>query len=262
MIRHSQSTEKNPQVEDWTGDYRERSNLEFFAAAVERFAPGGARMAIGLLGQRDVPGVTLRRAQAILRWDLRPSLWSHAFVISDGASSGLDIGEVQLREVTLHSRTGKFPEPADNAVTDARLADYGDALVDANAALLVVEMSADNVRDVAWRAIDDVNLDRLRYDLWQTLGVWQTYLWSAGAAVNPLREGFPVFSSSFVEYCYEAIGLDLSPGASERNSAPEHLWNAGLWWHEALGELGHPISGCCVLRDPYATLLDPGELER
>jgi hypothetical protein len=79
---------------------------------------------------------------------------------------------------------------------------------------------------------------------------------------QPLREGFPVFSSSFVEYCYEAIGLDLSPGASERNSAPEHLWNAGLWWHEALGGLGHPIAGCCVLRDPSATLLDPGELER
>jgi hypothetical protein len=90
--------------------------------------------------------------------------------------------------------------------------------------------------------------------------VWQTYLWSAGAAANPLREGFPIFSSSFVEYCYEAIGLDLSPGASERNSAPEHLWNAALWWQDTLGELDHGISGCCVLRDPYATLLDPGEL--
>jgi len=262
VIRHSQSTEKNPQVEDWTGDYRERSNLEFLTDAIEKFAGGGARMAIGLLGQRDLPGITLRRAQAILRWDLRPSLWSHAFLIADDASSASQIGEARLREVTLHSRTGIFPEPAENAVTDARLSDYDDARVDANAALLVVKMSDEELNAVALRAIDDVNLDRLRYDLWQTLGVWQTYLWSSGAAINPLREGFPVFSSSFVEYCYEAIGLDLSPGASERNSAPEHLWNAALWWHEMLEELGHPISGCCVLRDPSATWLDPAERER
>jgi hypothetical protein len=260
VIRHSQSTEKNPQVEDWTGEYKERSNPEFFTAAFERFAGRSGRMAIGLLGQRDLPGAVLRRAQAILRWDLRPSLWSHAFLIASDPSSGPDIGDTQLREVTMHSRGGTFPEPAANAVTDARLADYRDARVDANAALLVVDMSEDDVKAVAHRAIDDVNLDRVRYDLWQALGVWQTFLWSAGAAPNPLREGFPVFSSSFVEYCYEGIGLDLSPGASERNSAPEHLWNAALWWHETLGELDHGISGCCVLRDPYATVLDPGEL--
>jgi hypothetical protein len=67
-------------------------------------------MAIGLLGQRDLPGATLRRAQAILRWDLRPSLWSHVFLIAGGAST--DIGEAHLREVTIHSRGGASPEPA------------------------------------------------------------------------------------------------------------------------------------------------------
>jgi hypothetical protein len=258
VIRHSLSTKQSPRVKDWTADFAEKSNLEFFAAAFEDLE-GAGRMAIGLLGQRDLPGVTLRRAQAILRWDLRPSLWSHAFLVADDPPSGGDLGGLGLREVTMYSRGGRFPEPAFNAVTDARLGEYGDARVDANAALLVVDMTPEEVGKVAERAIEAVNLDRLRYDLWSTLGVWQTYLWSAGAAENPLREGYPIFSSAFVEYCFEAIALDLSPAASERNSAPEHLWNAALWWHEELGELGHPIGGRCVLRDPYATIMDPGE---
>jgi hypothetical protein len=262
VIRHSSSTKSSTRVKDWTGRFAKKSNLDFFAAAFEQFE-GGGKMAIGLLGQRDLPGVALRRAQAILRWDLRPSLWSHAFLVTGTPRADRSIAGLKLREVTIHSRAGEFPDPAHNAVTDARLGDYDDPLVDANAALLVVQMSPEQLKDVAYRTTEEgVNLDRLRYDLWQTLGVWQTYFWSAGAAGNPLREGFPVFSSAFVEYCYEAIALDLAPGASERSSAPEHLWNAALWWHEEFKKLGHPISGRCVVRDPYAALLDPDELER
>jgi hypothetical protein len=239
----------------------DRSNLEFFSEAFERLE-GAGRMTIGLLGQRDLPGVAVRRAQGVLRWDLRPSLWSHAFIVADDPGRADDVGSIRLREVTMHSRRGLFPEPAFNAVTDAQLRDYADARVDANIAVLVVHMSEEDLGKVAERTErEGVNLDRLRYDLWQTLGVWQTYLWSAGAATNPLLEGFPVFSSSFVEYCYEAIALDLSPAASERNSAPEHLWNAALWWHEEFEELGHAISGCCVLRDKAAALLDPEEIQ-
>ncbi len=161
----------------------------------------------------------------------------------------------------MRPRRGAFPDPADNAVTDATLADYADSTLDANAALIVVSMSSQEAERIERRALHDLNQDRLRYDLWGTLGRWQTYLWSSGAAANPLTDSVPVFSSAFVEYCYEAIGLDVAPGTTERNSAPEHLWNAAMWWYEELKLLGHPIRGACVLRDMYATLLDPGELK-
>ena len=62
--------------------------------------------------------MALRRAQSILRWDRRPSLWSHAFLCVGGGA---------IREVALHSRAGHFPEPADNAITAATLEHYGNA---------------------------------------------------------------------------------------------------------------------------------------
>ena len=233
MIRHSGAApgERNEGLLDRTPDFRDRDNMAFFEAALGRLAEEenrhGGHLAIGLVEQRDLPGVALRRAQAFLRWDLRPSLWSHAFVFAGRAGEGA-IADVELREVVLHSRAGAFPDPSSNAVLKGRLSLYGDARVDANVAVMSVPLADDEFESVAHRVLRDPNLDRLRYDFWSALGVWQSYFWSAGAAPNPLREGFPVPSSAFVEYCYEAVRLDLSPGASERNSAPEHLWNAAV----------------------------------
>jgi len=261
VIRHSGSTEKNARVQDWSKEYAEKDNLEFFAAALGELtkddAAHGGLMTIGLLGQRDLPGVTLRHAQAVLRWDLRPSLWSHTFLVAGRLPDSGEIGKLPIREVSIYSRTGRFPEPANNAVSAATLDAYNDPKVDANVALLAVAMSETEVEQVADRAISHPNLDRLRYDFWETLGIWASYLWSGGLRPNPLREGFPMFSSAFVEYCYEAIPLDLSPAASERNSAPEHLWNSAVWWDEAFTEFRHPISGYFCLRDKGGALLDP-----
>jgi hypothetical protein len=63
-----------------------------------------------------------------------------------------------------------------------------------------------------------------------------------------------------VEYCFEEIQLDLAPGASERNSAPEHLWNGARWWSTEFGEFDRPISGRYLLRDPRCSVLSPGEI--
>jgi hypothetical protein len=109
VLRHSQSDQENPDVRVVEHD----DNLAFFAETIEELGGDGTAM-IGLVGSGDLPGVALRRAQSILRWDRRPSLWSHAFlVVEDG-----------IREVTLHSRAGHFPEPADNAITQATLEHY------------------------------------------------------------------------------------------------------------------------------------------
>jgi hypothetical protein len=277
MIRYSGQGE-NELVEDLSSEFvhaapgpladserttfAQSDNLTFFSAALRRLrdqdlgAP--AQAYIGLVGQCDLPGVALRRAQAELRWDRRPSLWSHAFVLGT-ASAGADLARAPVFEVSLHSRSGRFPEPENNAVTEGWLGLYGGQTVDANAALIAVGVDHADLEAIDERAARKFNLDRLRYNLWDTLGVWQAYLWTPGAP-NPLREGFPVFSSAFVEYCFEAIELDLSPGASERNSAPEHLWNAARYWPEAFAEAGHQIAGACVLRDLRCGVLDSREL--
>lgn len=258
MIRHSLAT---PQERDGRGDlskkHAERSNSDFFADAFERLASRSERpkVVIGLVGQRNLPGVALRRAQSILRWDLRPSLWSHAFVVLPGR--GARVTNFPIREVALHSPSGVFPEPAYNAVTAATLAAYEDPTVHANAALFTVRLNDEEAEQIRYRALEDPNLDRPRYDFWRALGVWQAYFWTVGASPNPLTDGFPLFSSAFVEYCFEAIQLDLAPAASERNSAPEHLWNSAVWWTQEFKKLKRPIEKAFVVRDPNCAVLDP-----
>lgn len=258
-MRYSGSESANAALVDWSSTHSDKDNLNFFADALAAMAGNGigngGLMVIGLLGQRDLPGVTLRRAQSILRWDLRPSLWSHAFLLAARATADPQLlVDTPLREASLFPRTGIFPPPEDNAVSQGRLGLYSDRRVDANVALLAIGMSDDDAKRVADQAASP-NRDRVRYNFWETLGVWQTYLWSSDTKPNPLREGFPIGASAFVEYAFEAISLDLSPGASERNSAPEHLWNAAKWWHETFAQFDHPVSGYYVLRDKGCAVL-------
>ena len=83
-------------------------------------------------------------------------------------------------------------------------------------------------------------------------------MWTRGTA-NPLEQGVPMAASALVEYCFEEIQLDLTPGANDRNSAPEHLWNGARWWTDAFGEFDRPIHGRCVIRDPHCKVLGPDE---
>ena len=250
MLRHSQSETQNPDVIDWTDSHAAGDNAAFFRDAIADLSEHDGLGLIGLVGSSDLPGVAMRRAQSILRWDRRPSLWSHAFLCVGGGA---------IREVALHSRAGHFPEPADNAITPATLEHYGNRQLDPNLALLAVKMDAEEARRVTARATDSPNLERLRYDLFETLGFWQAFLWTRGTP-NPLEQGVPNHSSSMVEYCFEEIQLDLTPGANDRNSAPEHLWNGARWWSDAFGEFDRPITGRYLLRDQRCAVLGPGEL--
>jgi hypothetical protein len=47
---------------------------------------------------------------------------------------------------------------------------------------------------------------------------------------------------------YEAVGIDLTSGASERNSSLEHLWDTALWWWKPYEDTGHPIQVHAVIR--------------
>jgi hypothetical protein len=249
VLRHSQSDTQNPNVTNWSEKYASTDNSAFFTDAINDLSDQDGLGLIGLVGSSDLPGVALRRAQSILRWDRRPSLWSHAFLL---------VGGGEIREVALHSRAGHFPEPADNAITEATLAHYGDPKRDPNVALLAVKMDAEEAARVTSRATEDPNLERLRYDLFETLGYWQAFLWTRGTP-NPLEAGVPNHSSAMVEYCFEELQVDLTPGANDRNSAPEHLWNGARWWSEAFGEFDRPIVGRYVLRDRNCSVLGPGE---
>src|SRR6266700_7016813 len=151
MIRHSRTSEPNKRIHDWTKEYLHKNNGLFFAEALKALADAGlgngGRMVIGLAGSRDLPGVTLRRAQSVLRWDMRPSLWSHAFLIAETAAK--NIAATKLLSVSLHPRTGIFPRPERNGVSEGTLALYADRNLDANVTLLAISMNADDVAKVS-----------------------------------------------------------------------------------------------------------------
>lgn len=270
--RHSGDTTENVELQDWSKKYGKQDNIQFFKAAfadlaqkaqsaADRGIAGTGMMTIGLLGQRDLPGVALRQAQAILRWDLRPSRWSHAFLVADTIEEGGgNVAGAKLLEVPIYNRSGEFHSPKNNGVSDGKLGLYRGTLIDANVALLSVEMTSADATLVQARA-EKPNEDRLRYDLWDTLGAWQAFVWAGGQRANPLREGIPIAASALVEYAFEAINLDMSPGASERNSAPEHLWNAARYWHSAFKNFEHPITGYYIVRDPGCTLAPDEDVE-
>src|SRR2546430_14360941 len=98
MTRHSRTTNPNSRVHQWTKKYANKKNTKFFSDALEAFEKEGVgnrgQMIIGLVGSRDLPGVCLRRAQSVLRWDMRPSLWSTAFLIAEPARKNIAVTKI------------------------------------------------------------------------------------------------------------------------------------------------------------------------
>ena len=198
-MRDSQASTKNPDIKDWTSKYQKRTNLQFFndAFAGLRKQDIGNRglMTVGLIGSRDLPGHSLRMAQSILRWDLRPSYWSHVFVVAEPVTSRASLSKLKILEIPLFSRNGQFPKPENNGVNEGTLGQYEDKAVDANVGLVAISMSDPEVQKIFKRA-HAWNADRVRYNFWDMLGAWQSYLWSQGTKTNPLREGVPIAASS------------------------------------------------------------------
>ncbi len=261
-VRNSRATSANSDIKDWTREYERKGNPAFFAAALAELRDakpnGGEQVFIGLVGSRDLPGVALRQAQAVLRWDMRPSLWSDAFIVKPADDVNASVEGATIWGVPLHSRLPNFPRPERNGVSKGTLSLYADSTLHANVAILAVNIREGNEKKVLER-LEDPNRDRGRYNFWDSLGVWQGYLWSFGTRPNPLRDGWPIPSSSFVEYCFEAIGLDMTPGANERNSAPEHIWNAARWWHDAYSTQDMTVAGYSVWRDEGCSLQSADE---
>lgn len=265
--RHSGANSPNQSLVDLTGEYAgsDKDNLDFFVDALDRLADQGVgnkgKMVIGLAGERDLIGVTLRQAQAVVRFDRRPSKWSHAFLIAGEASRDkTELANTKILEVTMNPRGGSLPDPNSNGLTIGKLGNYVSPLVTANVALIAVKMTRKEAEAVFEKATHP-NRDRARYNLWESLCVWQGYYWAQGRRPNPLEEGFPIFSSSYVEYAFEGIDLDVTPSASERNSAPDHLYNAAKYWNENMTDLNHPMFGCLLMRDPGCAVLYQDEVK-
>lgn len=249
-IRYAPGARANPDLVDLTPAFRGKDNGAFLAEVARRLAaaaqtpdetgrtvdPGGIAC-IGLTGEYGLVGYGIRRAQELIRVDGSPSYWSHAFLITSPLSQTAPGNRSPRDSAWIWESTlepgGVFSRFFDrNGVGPRRIADYRQARFDLfsahsvpNFAVLAVTLTDAERKAILDRA-DDPDVDQLQYDLLGLLGTWYAYLTQRASRPNPLSEGHAIYCSAYVQLAYDAAGIDLSPGAHQRNTSPEHLWQA------------------------------------
>jgi hypothetical protein len=240
-----------------------RTNAEFFQAVADQTDPAARRGALLLVGGRDPLARAVRRAQGLLRYDRRPSYWSHAALLLGWP--GEPAGAFGV-EIALDARGARRQTPERNGVTAFRLRRYFDRARYPNLGVFLLGLppaarpaDASGARRAS-RGIDDVvaaalepNRDRTRYPWWDHLAPWARYAYAPDTAPNPLLEGVPLPAASLCEYAYAAGGVDLVPGATANQTCPELLWATVLHWARRLEDVSAvQIKGFAVVRDQHA----------
>ncbi|MGH7518290.1 MAG: hypothetical protein ACREOC_12610 [Gemmatimonadales bacterium] len=243
-VRVSPGARRNAELEDWSARFARRDNAAFLAGvatALRRLTQSDAAMdrdgilCIGLLGEYGHLGYGLRRAQAAVRLDRQPSYWSHAFLVATPLSSAasvyrqprtapwlLESAFVPSPAMTMVAfRSGASPRPASEYV-EARFRPFL-AHAAPNIAILAISLTPAERAAVRARAIRP-DADPTRYDLAALRARWFGYLADPVVQPNPLADGIGVPSAAYVQFAYDAAGVDLSPGALQRNICPEHVW--------------------------------------
>jgi hypothetical protein len=180
--------------------------------------------------------------------DRRTSQWSHAAVITEWAA---DPANARGVEVTLQPAEDTAQVPERNGVTVFRVRRYLDAKRYPNVGLCVPTFrkrkkgeeeiplagDPDERRSLLVSTALRPNRDRERYPLWDLLAPWAHYAYSPDTSPNPLIEGRPLPSAALCEYAYEAIGADLTPGATGNHCSPEVLYATMKHWETALDQM-------------------------
>jgi hypothetical protein len=221
------------------------SNARFFAEVGESAGARALHGAILLVGALDTLSLALRRAQGVLRFDQRPSKWSHAALIVRWHD---DVARTAGVEVTLDPVERRQQVPERNGVTTFELGRYFDEERYPNVALLSFELEPPKLepgfestlaspaerRALAIETALTPVKDRERFPLWDLLGAWARHAYLPYTTPNPLLEGMPLPCASLCEYAYEAAGIDLTPGATGHNNCPEVLYATARHWAEGV----------------------------
>jgi hypothetical protein len=179
-----------------------------------------------LVGGRQASDFRIRVAQSHVRHDMTPSHWSHVCLVGERDRDALD--DTEIVELSLEPRGGfGFPPPT-NGVQVERLERYRDARAWPNVALVVVPLE----RKAIAAQVLQVFRNRSAVDLLELSLRWLAFVWGVAGAGNPLVEGVGVPSAVLVETLLGAAGFDVTPSLPARQSCPEAIWQAAIWWHD------------------------------
>ena len=184
------------------------SNQEF----IERHARAGC---VGLCGGTTRVDVAIRRAQRHLQPEGFWSDWSHAFLFEGRRADGqhwVIESDIQIlrRNIQLGAQENRAEKYFDEQMFPTlAILDFG--LNETQVAMLLRE----GLGLVA---------NRERYSLRELLGTLMVLKQpDLRAQENRLAKERSIFCSAFVKRLYLGIGLDLAPGISGKNTAPEDI---------------------------------------
>ncbi|MEQ8764840.1 MAG: hypothetical protein RL885_12990 [Planctomycetota bacterium] len=252
-LRVNPDPDPNRDIVDLTEGFGRRDNASFLAEVARglreaskiegangtRIDPGGVGC-IGLMGEYGFVGHACRQAQAVLGLDRRPSFWSHAFLLVDPLSIEDIDNRSSARSAVIWESSLTPPPGRDwltwrNGVNPRRIGEYSRKNFDPSAphsvpnfAILAIGLT-DAEREALLQRASNADLDQLRYDLSGMRGSWLRYLSRRSGIPNPLAEGEAFPAAAYVQFAYDAANIDLTPGAHQRNTAPEHIWAAAQY---------------------------------
>lgn len=238
-------------------------------AAIESASKAPGRTgALLFVGGSSFFDLQIRRAQAHLRFDRRPSYWSHAAIVVDWPGSARN---AKVAEVALMPPREDNQAPERNGVTVVSLSRYLDRERYPNLAFALLEPKEPKreaaegarlvIRDRLASAIQTPNQARFRFRLWDWLAPWAAHVHAPELSPNPLLTGVPLPAAAFCEYAYSAAGVDLVPGSTAVSTTPETLWSTVLHWHDRLRQAMGRVQLFEDVRDPGATARQGGGYE-
>ncbi len=189
------------------------TNREFF----ERYAAPGR---VGLIGGPELVNRLIMRAQRHLNQEHEWSRWSHAFLFQGRRHDGHHwVVESDLDIKRKHIRLG---------VQENRVTKYFDDTKNTSVAILDFGLTPEQKQRVLAGALELV-AEGTRYSLREIAGT----LWAMRHAgwcpkENRLAQEQAFYCSSFVRHVFGRVGLDLSTGVAEKNTAPEHIVSTAL----------------------------------
>jgi hypothetical protein len=254
--RHSGASQRNRKVAEVKDSGM--SNRSLYRSAAK---PGS----VVLLGGSSLVHFRLRLAQSHLRYDLLPSFWSLAgLVTASDRFLSVPIGPMQPDTV-----------PARNAIEECAIADFNDAARFPNIAVISFADHSNVLVEFANR----LRYQRAAIDLPQQLVQWLAFVWGVGATGNPLLQNVGMPSSGLVETAFGMGGVELTPGMASATSCPEAIWQSAIWWHDyyqktgasyapsqtqkgATGMTARVPEGLYITRQPAAAVVEESQLRR
>ena len=170
-----------------------------------------------LLGGSSLTDFRIRIAQSHARHDLTPSYWSLVGIVD-----AMD----QVLTAPLWPLLEPDRVPLSNGIQSIPLNAFDDPAAWPNIGVIRFPGVQQDPVDCVTR----LRGQRSIIDIPTLILPWLSFVWGAGAAGNPLLNGFGLPSAVLVETAFGIAEVELTPGLAAASSCPEAIYQAARWW--------------------------------